>query len=141
MQVQDAENFGSLDGGGRIILSIDELLHRFCVSDTYWNAWAAPSRGPPRTTRTTRFASRRATIIDIRKHFAQEVIQDCAMRLVRVSTSAQLADMLTKRLHLAQSTMCVEGTLRRRRTSTLKGTSVLKRGRVAKAIKSSHVGP
>jgi hypothetical protein len=67
------------------------------------------------------------------------------MLLVKVPTSAQLADMLTKGLHwhLAQSTMCVEGILGRRRTSTLKGTSVLRTGRVAKAIrvKSSHVGP
>ncbi len=65
------------------------------------------------------------------------------MRPVKFPTSAQLADTLAKGLHLAQSTMCVEGTLGRRRTSALKGASVLKRGKVAKAIrvKPSHVGP
>ncbi len=54
----------------------------------------------------------------------------------------QKTDILTKGLHLPQSTMCVEGTLilGRRRTGTLKGTSVLKRGKVTKAIKLSHVG-
>jgi hypothetical protein len=57
------------------------------------------------------------------------------MLLIKVPTSAQLADILTKGLHLPQSTMCVDGILGRRRTSTLKGTSVLKRGKVVKAIR------
>ncbi len=57
------------------------------------------------------------------------------MRLVKVPTSAQLAVILTKGLHLPQSTMCVEGILGRRRNSTLKGTSILKRGKVVKAIR------
>ena len=38
----------------------------------------------------------RAKHIDIRKRFAHEVIQNGHMKLVRVSTSAQLADILTK---------------------------------------------
>jgi hypothetical protein len=83
----------------------------------------------------------RAKPIDIRKHFAHEVIQNGEMRLIKVPTSAQLADILTKGLRLPQSTMCVDGILGCRRTSTLKGTSVLKREKVAKAIKSSPVGP
>ena len=58
----------------------------------------------------------RAKHIDIRKHFAHEVIQNGAMRLVKVPTSAQLADILTKGLHLPQSTMCVEGMLGVKRT-------------------------
>jgi hypothetical protein len=37
----------------------------------------------------------RAKHIDIRKHFAHEVIQNGEMRLVRVPTSSQLADILT----------------------------------------------
>jgi hypothetical protein len=85
----------------------------------------------------------RAKQIDIRKHFAHEVIQNGEMRLIKVPTLALPADILTKGPHLPQSTLCVERILGRRRTSTLKGTSVLKRGKVAKAIrvKSSHVGP
>ena len=39
----------------------------------------------------------RAKHIDIRKHFAHEVIQNGEMRLVRVPTSSQLADILTNR--------------------------------------------
>ncbi len=58
----------------------------------------------------------RAKHIDIRKHFAHEVIQNGEMLLIKVPTSAQLADILTKGLHLPQSTMCVEGILRCRRT-------------------------
>ena len=58
----------------------------------------------------------RAKHIDIRKHFAHEVIQNGAMQLVKVQTSAQLADILTKGLHLPQSTMCVEGMLGVKRT-------------------------
>ncbi len=58
----------------------------------------------------------RAKHIDIRKHFAHEVIQNGEMRLIKVPTSAQLADILTKGLHLPQSTMCVERILGLRRT-------------------------
>ena len=41
----------------------------------------------------------RAKHIDIRKHFAHEVIQNGKMRLVRVPTASQLADVFTKALH------------------------------------------
>jgi hypothetical protein len=58
----------------------------------------------------------RAKHIDIWKHFAHEVIQNVEMLLIKVSTSAQLADILTKGLHLQQITVCVEGILGRRRT-------------------------
>ncbi len=51
----------------------------------------------------------RAKHIDIRKHFAHEVIQNGEMRLVRVPTSSQLADILTKGLHYPQWQACVEG--------------------------------
>ena len=40
----------------------------------------------------------RAKHIDIRKHFAHEVIQNGEMLLVRVPTASQLADIFTKRL-------------------------------------------
>ena len=41
----------------------------------------------------------RAKHIDIRKHFAHEAIQNGHLRLVRVDTSEQLADIFTKGLH------------------------------------------
>ncbi len=50
----------------------------------------------------------RAKPIDVRRHLAHEVIHNGAKRLVKVSTSAQLADILIKGLHLPQSPMCVE---------------------------------
>jgi hypothetical protein len=54
----------------------------------------------------------RAKHIDIRKHFAHEAIQNGYMRLIRVPTSRQLADILTKGLHLPQWQACIEGILR-----------------------------
>ena len=53
----------------------------------------------------------RAKHIDIRKHFAHEVIQNGKMRLVRVPTASQLADVFTKALHYPQWKACVEGIL------------------------------
>ena len=60
----------------------------------------------------------RAKHIDILKHFAHEVIQNGHMKLVRVSTSAQLADILTKPLHFPQWQACVAGILNKRITTT-----------------------
>ena len=57
----------------------------------------------------------RARHIDIRKHFAHEVIQNGAMLLIKVPTLAQLADILTNGLHLPQVQMCVEGILGRKK--------------------------
>ena len=56
----------------------------------------------------------RAKHINIRKHFAHEAVQNGYMRLIRVPTSKQLADILTKGLHAPQWQSCVEGTLRSR---------------------------
>jgi hypothetical protein len=53
----------------------------------------------------------RAKHIDIRKHFAHEAIQNGHMRLIRVSTTRQFADILTKGLHQPQWKTCVEGIL------------------------------
>ena len=44
----------------------------------------------------------RAKHIDIRKHFAHEAVQNGHMRLYKISTEHQLADLLTKGLQLAQ---------------------------------------
>ena len=41
----------------------------------------------------------RAKHIDIRKHFAHEVVQNRHMRLYKISMEYQLADLLTKPLH------------------------------------------
>ncbi len=55
----------------------------------------------------------RANYIDIRKHFAHEVIHNGHMKLIRVSTTSQLAraDILTKLLHFQQYLACVAGIL------------------------------
>ena len=53
----------------------------------------------------------RAKHIDIRKHFAHEVIQNGHMRLIQVPTASQLADILTKSLHFPQWQACVAGIL------------------------------
>jgi hypothetical protein len=53
----------------------------------------------------------RAKHIDIRKHFAHEVIQNGHMKLIRVATSQQLADILTKPLHFPLWQACVAGIL------------------------------
>lgn len=44
----------------------------------------------------------RAEHIDIRKHFAHEAVQNGHMRLYKIPTEYQLADLLTKGLQLAQ---------------------------------------
>jgi hypothetical protein len=51
----------------------------------------------------------RAKHIDIRKHFAHEVIQCGLLNFVRVPTSDQLAGILTKGLHHQQWQACVKG--------------------------------
>jgi hypothetical protein len=62
----------------------------------------------------------RAKHIDIRKHFAHEVIQNGKMTvmLVRVPTASQLADILTKPLHFPQWQACVAGILNKKVTTT-----------------------
>ncbi len=49
----------------------------------------------------------RAKHIDLRKHFAHETIQNRMMRLVKIDTSEQLADIFTKPLAYAQFISCV----------------------------------
>jgi hypothetical protein len=44
---------------------------------------------------------------DICKHFAHEVIWNGEMKLIKVLTTSQLADILTKGLHLPQFLTCV----------------------------------
>ena len=47
--------------------------------------------------------------INIRKHFAHEAIQNRHMRLIRVSTDEQLADIFTKALPFPQFEKCLMG--------------------------------
>jgi hypothetical protein len=54
----------------------------------------------------------RAKHIDLRKHFAHEKIQEGYIRMVRVDTSAQLADVFTKSLQPLQFGNCMSGILR-----------------------------
>ena len=54
----------------------------------------------------------RAKHIDIRKYFAHEVIQRQEMRLVKIDTSLQLADIFTKPLPYPQFLECLQGILR-----------------------------
>ena len=60
----------------------------------------------------------RAKHIDIRKHFAHEVVQNGQMLLIHVVTEAQLADILTKPLHLQQWQACVAGILGKKVATT-----------------------
>ena len=60
----------------------------------------------------------RAKHIDIRKHFAHEVVQNGQMLLVHVATESQIADVLTKPLHFPQWRACVEGILGKSLTVT-----------------------
>ena len=60
----------------------------------------------------------RAKHIDIRKHFAHEVIQNGKMKLIHVSTVSQLADILTKPLHFPQWQACVAGILNKKVATT-----------------------
>ena len=57
--------------------------------------------------------------IDIRKHFTHETIQNRKMRLVKVDTSHQLADIFTKPLQLPQFLACREGILMGRNADEL----------------------
>ena len=80
MQVEDAEDYGALNCGGRVLPRYDNTL---CIE---WGNNVIGGR-------------ERAKHIDIRKHFAHEVIQNGQMRLVKVPTSAQMNDIMTKVFH------------------------------------------
>ena len=49
----------------------------------------------------------RAKHIDIRKHFAHEAVQNGHMRLHKIATEHQLADLLTKPLHRRPFERCL----------------------------------
>ena len=53
----------------------------------------------------------RAKHIYIRTHFAHKTIQNRQMRLIKVETSSQLADIFTKQPQLQQFIACSDGLL------------------------------
>ena len=55
----------------------------------------------------------RAKHIDARKYFEHEAIQNGHLRLIRVDTSEQLADVFTKSLQPCQHAACMAGILGR----------------------------
>jgi hypothetical protein len=55
----------------------------------------------------------RAKHIDIRKHFAHEAVQLGHLRLIRVATTEQLADVFTKSLQSRLHAACIGGILGR----------------------------
>ena len=122
MEVEDAEDYGALYGGGRVLLSIDGghrgSIRRFLL-DGLGFAQARPTPIHEDNSACIEWGNNviggreRAKHIDIRKHFAHEVIQNGVMRLIKDPTSAQLADILTKGLHFPQVQICVEGILGR----------------------------
>ena len=102
MEIEDAEDNGSVYGRGGVLFGFDggkrgpKLLKRM---------------GFVQASPTPVYGRERAKHIDIRKHFAHEVIQNGEMLLVRVPTASQLADIFTKGLHYPQWQACVEGIL------------------------------
>jgi hypothetical protein len=69
----------------------------------------------------------RAKHIDIRKHFAHEAVKKGHLRLIRVDTSKQLADIFTKGRHPQQWATRDKSILAGKREKT-QGTSILTRG-------------
>jgi hypothetical protein len=59
----------------------------------------------------------RATPVDIRKHVSHEVIESGHIRLVRVDTTNQLADVFTESLQPLQFAACMSGILHRQLSS------------------------
>ena len=60
----------------------------------------------------------RAKHIDIRKHFAHEAVRNGHLRLVRVDTSKQLADVFTKGLHPGPMEECLSSILGGKRVAS-----------------------
>ena len=121
MEVEDAEDYGALYGRGRVLLSINGGYGGSIPRLSPGFTQAQPTPIHEDNSAFIEWGNnviggrQRAKHIDILKHFAHEVIQNGAMRLIKVSTSAQLADILTKGLHLPQVQMCVEGILGRKK--------------------------
>ena len=107
--IQVAEDHGSVCGRGGVLLSIGgrsgcpvsprNLLERMgfaqeCPTSVFEDNTACIEWG-----NNVICGRERAKHIDIRKHFAHEVIQNGKMLLIRVLTASQLADVFTKALY------------------------------------------
>ena len=138
MEVEDAEDDGALDCGysasaaGCEVLYLRDLLRRLGFGQKKPTPVYEDNAACIEWGNNVIGGRERAKHIDIRKHFAHEVIQNGEMRLIKVATKHQLTDILTKGLHLPQVTTCVDGLLGKKPV----WTSVLKRGWVARAVKS-----
>jgi hypothetical protein len=76
----------------------------------------------------------RAKHTDIRKHFAHEVIQNGQMRQVKVPTAYQMADILTKGLHLRKYSRASMVSWISGQPQALKEPRTSRGGGVAKAV-------
>jgi hypothetical protein len=88
---------------------------RFSISELFSNDLATLRRRPHKCTRTAPRASSavicgrglgRAKHFDICKHFAHEVIRSGEMKLIKVSTTSQLADILASSFSPASTASC-----------------------------------
>ena len=120
MEVEDAEDDGALDCGGRVLLCIGcglrglrALLRRLGFGQRKPTPIYEDNTACIEWGNNVIGGRERAKHIDIRKHFAHEMIQNGEMRLIKVATKDQLADILTKGLRLPQVTACVDGLLGR----------------------------
>ena len=162
MEVEDAEDDGALDCGGRVLLCIGraadceflylrDLLRRLRFGQSKIVPIYEDNATCIEWGNNVIGGHERAKHINIRKHFAPEVIQNGQMRLVKVPTSAQMADILTKGLHLLQVLACVDGRIsgqpqaRKRPLSTRGGGSPRLLSRVTSAlmrgVSQTHCGP
>jgi hypothetical protein len=88
------------------ILYLRALLERLCIAQKaptpmYEDSTACIERG------NNVIGRRELAKLVFLKHFAHEVIRNGEMKLIRVSTTSQLADILTKGFRLAQFLACV----------------------------------
>jgi hypothetical protein len=128
MEIQDAEVRIALDSGTlrkRNTVLHPKWLSKFCIFATCSRIWDSLNSPTPQC---TVYEDNTACIewgnhviggrehvkhIDIRKHFAHEVIQNQEMRLIKVDTSLQLADIFTKPLPYSKFHACIQRILRK----------------------------
>ena len=123
MEVQDAEDCFIIDRRGRVLLcvgdsemAIEVLYIHNLLENMGFAHWQAPDIPVYEDNAACMewgyhvIGGRvRAKHIDIRKHFAQEKIQNRKMRLFKVNTSSQLADIFTKQLNCSSFSPAEKG--------------------------------
>ena len=130
LAIKDAENHGLINSGSGVLLGLDCGYGGALPSQPPRKYGLRPTRphtgvrGNEDNTACIEWENHviggreRAKHIDIRKHFAHEVIQNGKMKLIHVSTVSQLADILTKPLHFPQWQACVAGILNKKVATT-----------------------